>query len=88
MGYLEGNDLPPEQRHALMSLILGSLEELAQGKGVPNRLWARVQRLLDADARLYAGLVGYWAAVDDADGFAISPKIRALAWDSLPAHGQ
>lgn len=75
VAYAETHDLPPEQRLALMSLILGSLEDLSQAGGLQPALWARAQSLLDADRGLYGGLVKRWAG-GNGDGFSISPLLR------------
>ncbi len=48
------------EKHALMALILGSLEDLSNREEVSTELWIRVKRLLRADPGSYADLVKHW----------------------------
>ena len=71
--YLEDHALNEEEKRALMALVLGSLEDLAQTEGVSTELADRVRRLLRADMTLYTDLIKRWnPREDDPDGFAIS----------------
>jgi hypothetical protein len=77
--YLENNTLNEDERRALMALILGSLEDLAQKEEVSTKLADRIKRLLRADTTLYADLIKRWGPrEDDPDGFAISAMVGSL----------
>ena len=77
--YAENHALSGGEKHALMALILGSLEDLAHRKEVPSAVWNRVARLLRAEPGLHAGLVEQWGPRNDGlDGFAISPLLQSL----------
>lgn len=79
VAYLEGGSFSQEQKFALMSLILASVEDMAREGDVSPVLWGRVQRQLRADSILYAALVRQWGPKDDdPDSFAISPRLAAL----------
>lgn len=56
--YLENGELNDEEKLALMALILGALEDLAQREEVPAKLTDRVNRLLRSDKTLYKELIG------------------------------
>lgn len=79
VSYFESHSLSEGEKQALMALILGSLEDLANREAVPSALWDRVERLLQAKPDLYSDLVAQWGPKrDDPDGFAISSLLRAL----------
>ena len=79
IAYFESHALSEGEKHALMALILGSLEDLSNKKEVSTELWDRVERLLRAEPGLYADLVKQWGPKnDDPDGFAISPLLQSL----------
>lgn len=77
--YFESHTLSKREKHALMALILSSLEDLSNKEEVSTELWDRIKRLLRADRDLYADLVKQWGPRnDDPDGFAISPLLQSL----------
>ena len=77
--YLENHTSSEGEKHALMALILGSLEDLSNREEVSTELCDRIKRLLRADPGLYADLVKQWGPKnDDPDGFAISPLLQSL----------
>ena len=79
VAYFERHALSEGEKHALMALILSSLEDLSNKKEVSTELWDRIKRLLQADQDLYADLVKQWGPRnDDLDGFAISPLLQSL----------
>lgn len=78
VAYAENHALSGGESYALMALILGSLEDLANREAVSSALWDRVARLFRADPDLYADLVKQWGPSDDPDGFAISPLLQSL----------
>ncbi len=79
VSYAEKHALSGDEKHALLALILGSLEDLANREAVSSTLWDRVARLLRADPGLHADLVEQWGPKSDGlDGFAISPLLHSL----------
>ena len=79
VAYFESHALNEGEKHALMALILGSLEDLSNKEKVSMELWDRVKRLLRADPGLHDDLVKQWRPKnDDPDGFAISPFLQSL----------
>ena len=78
VSFLEQNTLTVEQKIALMSLILGSFEDLVIQKRAPRELWERIRRLLQEDRNLYFALMKRWVPdTIGSDGYAISHLVRA-----------
>lgn len=77
----ENGDLDADERFALMSLIVASLDDqLAVGPGDPS-VEARIRRHLTTDFELHESTVRYWSLVDDTDstdGFHATPFMRAI----------
>ncbi len=79
LDFYETNELAPEQRFALMSLVLASLDDLATASQLDESLWQRTALLITRDRKLFDHLVEYWANVHCADdGFAISHLVRSI----------
>ena len=79
VAYFESHLLSEGEKHALMALIFGSLEDLSNKEKVPSELWDRVRHLLRAEPGLYTDLLNQWGPrSDDLDSFAISPLLRSL----------
>ena len=79
VAYFENHPLSEGEKHALMALILGSLEDLSNREKIPSELWDRVRHLLQADSGLYTDLLKQWGPKsDDPDNFAISPLLTLL----------
>ena len=79
IAYFKTYALSQGERHALMALILGSLEDLANREDVPSALWGQAERLLRAEPDLYSDLVTQWRAKgDELDAFAISSLLQSL----------
>ena len=79
VAYFESHPLSESEKHALMALIFGSLEDLSNREKVPSELWDRVRHLLRADPSLYTDLLEQWGPKnDDPDNFAILPLLNSL----------
>ena len=54
--------LSPEEKFALMSLVICSFDEL-EGEVDPG--WQKIRTLLIADAKLFASLIVYWSCLSE-----------------------
>lgn len=79
--------LTEDDRFALMSLIVASLDGAKhQGRDISGP-WSRVARILLDNAQLHAYTMAYWACGEDPDPdhqFLITPEIRSVWREAKP----
>jgi hypothetical protein len=70
-----------DDRFALMSLIIGSIDKAKHEGADISDVWPRVARILAANAPLHAYTMTYWSCGEDSDPdhqFSITPEIRSV----------
>ena len=73
--------LTPDDKVALMALILASVDRSLSMRGSAPEEWVQIAVLLNRDHALHEETTSYWACLEtsDSDGwFSLTPLVRAL----------
>ena len=81
---LGSNELSDDERFALMTLAVASVDELFMTKGTHRGVWEQLELLLCKHPALHAATICYWAspALRKKAGFAVSGRMAKL-WRKL-----
>ena len=77
----EGLFLSPDDKLALMALILASVDNYIEAKSRIPEEWERIANILIEERELHQETISYWRCVDEDDPqawFHLTPHVRAL----------
>ncbi len=81
ISFYENKTLSDDNKSALMTLIIGSLEDLAYAKPIDEIMWGKIAKLLCDTPELHKPIIDYWSLGDENnsdDLFAITKLMRSL----------
>ena len=76
--FYEQSDLNPNEKKALVALILASFEEALQISDFDKRLWLKLVKIITYESFLFDDILSIWKSNDEEEAFAIAEYIRDI----------